>query len=299
MKTHRRPISHSHLMVLLLATSTLPAQPAPAASRPFAPLGLLRLQNSSKPGQAPALAAAKFSVDDLSAGGAAGTARSRKDEVDVLTLDANREWSRPLRGSGREVAFISFQLYASAGTIIDIGGVRLGVTLSPAGGNLQLMYDDSTGGALQWKPLNVHIGAGKYGGKTFVALPTLTVRLDPVTNSWDLYSGSRLVSDHLPIIAARKDQRQFSVRAGGEGSWLTGLVQADENPLYEDANANGIDDTFEKQKRGTLLAAAASAGERQALAQEWKTAQRRTPPPALYVKRPTADRVALGNPPGR
>lgn len=292
MKTQILRISFSHLTVVLLAVSVLQAQPASPAAKTPAPLGLLRLQESTKPGQAPALAAAKFAVDDLSAGTAIGASKNRKDEVDLLSLDANREWSRALRGSGREVAFVSFQLYASAGTIVDIGGVRLGVTLSPVGGNLQLMYDDSTTGALQWKPLNTHVGTGRYGGKTFAALPTLTVRLDPATGTWDLYFGSRLMADHLPIIAARKDQRQFSLHAGGEGAWLTGLVLADENPLYEDANANGIDDAFEKQKRGALLAATANVSDRQSLAQEWKTAQRKTPPPALSVKRPAADGAA-------
>ena len=210
----------------------------------------------------------------------------------MLALDAGKEWSRPLRGSPRDVSFVSFLLYASASTIVDLAGVRLGITASPAGGNLQLMYDDSTTGTLQWKSLNFHVGTGNYVGKTFAALPTLTIRLDPATNTWDLYSGSRLLADNLPMIAAKKDQRQFLLRAGSEGAWLRGLVMADENPLYEDANANGIDDAFEKQKRGTLLAATTSVIERQLLAQEWKAAQRRKAPPALYVSRPAPDRIA-------
>lgn len=281
MKISPLPAFISCLTVLALATTSATAQPAP--------LGLLRLQPATKPGQAPVLTASKFAVDDLSAGAALGASKIRRDDVDLLTLDPNREWSRPLRGSPREVSFVSFLLLGSSGTIIDLGGVRLGLTLSPAGGNLQLMYDDSTSGTLQWKPLNVHIGTGRFGGRTFAALPTLTVRLDPASNTWDLYSGSRLMVDHLPIIAARKDQRQFSLRAGNEGAWLTGLVMADENPLYEDANANGIDDRFELQKRGALLAGTASVADRQSLAQEWKTAQRQSRPPALFVKRPQPD----------
>jgi hypothetical protein len=154
------------------------------------------------------------------------------------------------------------------------------------------MYDDSSNATLQWKTLNMHIGAGRYGGKSLAALPTLTVRLDPGSNTWDLYSGSRLIADNLPIIAARKEQRTFSVRAGGEGAWLAGLVQADDNPLYFDTNTNGIDDDFERQRRGSILPATAGAAERQALAQDWKSAQRQNPPPALFVKRPIPDRIA-------
>jgi hypothetical protein len=271
------------VMVVASLQAQSPAQPAP--------LGLLRLHSAPQPGQAAALAPGRFAVDELAPGAAGGANRFRKDNVDLLSLAPRGEWTRPLRGSGREVAFISFQLYASAGTIIDLGGVRLGITLSPAGGNLQLMYDDPTGAVLQWKPLHVHVGAGTYSGKTFAALPTLTVRLDPGTNTWDLFSGHRLVADHLPVIAARKEQRTFSVRAGSEGAWLAGLVQADDNPLYADANANGIDDEFERQQRGALLPATAGIADRQILAQDWKSAQRQKPPPALYVKRPLPDRI--------
>jgi hypothetical protein len=65
---------------------------------------------------------------------------------------------------------------------------------------------------------------------------------------------------------------------------------ADENPIYEDAN--GIDDAFERHKRGALLSASASVPERKLLAQEWKAGQRKIPPPAFCVKRPLADTVA-------
>lgn len=292
MKPHVLRSFLSRTLLLFVAVGVQLHLPA-ATPRTPAPLGLLRLQETAKPGQAAALAANKFAVDDLSAGAAVGASNSRKNDIDVLTLDGNREWSRSLRGSPRDVSFVSFQLHASASTIVDIGGARLGLTLSPVGGNLQLMYDDSATGTLQWKALNFHVGAGKYGGKNLAALPTLTVRLVPGSSTWDLYSGSRLLADNLPMIAAKKDQRQFSVRAGGEGAWLTGLVMADENPLYEDANANGIDDAFERQKRGKLAAASASVADRKVLAQEWKDAQRKKAPPALFVKRPPPDAVVV------
>ena len=143
---------------------------------------------------------------------------------------------------------------------------------------------------MQWKPLNYHVGAGRYGGKTMAALPTLTVRLEPDTNTWDLYAGSRLLADNLPLIVAKKTDRRFALRAGNEGAWLTGLVFSDENPLYEDANANGIDDRFELQTRGALLAADTPVALRSFFAQQWKESQRRKAPPALHVSRPHPDR---------
>jgi hypothetical protein len=252
----------------------------------------LRLKEDPKPSEAPKLSNTKFTVDDLAANAAPGAAKGKKDDVDVLTLDAGKEWSRNLRGSPRDVTFVSFQLQASANTIIDIAGARLGITASAVDRSLQLMFDDSATGTLQWKSFNLHIGSGRYEGKAMAALTTLTVRLDPANNVWDLYSGSRLLADRLPLIANKKEDRRFVLRAGAEGAWLSGLVLADENPLYEDANANGIDDAFERQNRGVILPANAPLDLQRAIAQEWKTAQRRKAPPALHVKRPQPDRAS-------
>jgi hypothetical protein len=278
----------------LLPVLGLGAQPVTTAPRVAAPLGLLRLQDAAQPGEAAKLLPAKFAVDALPASGFAGAFKSLQDNLDTLVLDAGKEWSRSLRGAGREVTFASFQVYGSQTTIIEIGGARLGLTAGPIPGSLQLMFDHSTAGTLAWKPLNVHVSTGKYGGKSFAALPTLTVALDSAAGFWHLYSGSRLLADHLPLIAAKRDHRQFTVKAGTEGAWVCGVVLADENPLYEDANVNGIDDAFERQKHGVLLPAGAAIATRQQLAQDWKAAQRAKAPPALFVQRPRSDRPVTG-----
>lgn len=209
-------------------------------------------------------------------------------------IGVGKEWSRPLRGSGREVTFASFQVHGSQTTIIEIGGARLGLTAGPIPGSLQLMFDNSGAGTLAWKSLSVHVATGKYVGKSFSALLTLTVALDPAAGFWHLYSGSRLLADHLPLITAKRDNRQFTVKAGTEGAWVCGLVLADENPLYADSNFNGIDDGFERQKLGALLPANAAIAPRQQLAQDWKVAQRAKAPPALFVNRPLPDRLVAG-----
>ena len=276
------------LSIALGASVSLHAQSGNAARTPPA-LGLLRLQTDAKANQGVPVAAAKITVDDLSAAGIVGVAKEQKNNVDYLTLDAGKVWSRPLRGSGREATFASFQVYGSQTTIIEIGGARLGLTAGPIAGSLQLMYDDGATGTLQWKALNVHVGTGKYGGKALAALPVLTVMLDPAAGLWHLYLGSRLLADQLPLVAARRDNRQFTVTAGTEGAWITGLVLSDDNPLYEDANANGIDDAFERQKRGATLPTTATLADRQQLATDWKAAQRAQPPPALAVNRPMPD----------
>jgi len=254
-------------------------------------LGLFRLKSATRPNDAAPLPAGKFAVDDLSATGVAGASKAKKNDVDYLALDSGKEWTRPLRGNPHDVTFVSFQVYASQTTIIDIGGARLGLTAGPGSGGLQLMFDDSTTGTLQWKALNYGVSTAKYDGKLLAPLPTLTVRLDPTNSTWDLYSGSLLLADNLPMISAKKDHRQFSVRAGSAGAWVTGLVMADENPLYEDSNANGIDDMFERKARGVVLPATTPAAVQSALAQEWKAAQRTKGPPALHIKRLLPDSV--------
>jgi hypothetical protein len=294
MKTSPLKISTVALGISLLPMVGFGAQPVTTAPRVAVPLGLLRLQDAAKSGEAAKLVPSKFAFDGLPASGLAGVSNSLQDKLDTLVIEAGKEWSRPLRGSGREVTFASFQVYGSQTTIIEIGGARLGLTAGPIPGSLQLMFDHSTAGTLAWKPLNVHVSNGKYGGKSLAALPTLTVALDSAGGFWHLYSGSRLLTDHLPLIAAKRDHRQFMVKAGTEGAWVCGLVLADENPLYEDANVNGIDDAFERQKLGVLLPAGAAISTRQQLAQDWKAAQRAKAPPALFVNRPMPDR---GGPP--
>ena len=294
MKTSPLKIHALILSLPLLPVVGFGAQPAATPARVAAPLGLSRLQDTIKPGEAGKLVETKFAVDALPANGLAGVSKAKKDNLDTLVLDAGKEWSRSLRGSGREVTFTSFQVYGSQTTIIEVGGARLGLTAGPIPGSLQLMFDNSGTGALAWKSLNVHVSTGRYGGRNFAALPTLTIALDPAAGFWHLYSGSRLLADHLPLIAAIRDNRQFTVKAGTEGAWVCGLVLADENPLYADANFNGIDDGFERQKLGALLPAGAAIATRQQLAQDWKAAQRAKAPPALFVNRPLPDRLVAG-----
>jgi hypothetical protein len=135
----------------------------------------------------------------------------------------------------------------------------------------------------------MHFGAEQFGGRLLAMLPALTVRIDPAAGVWDVFSDSRLLADNLPLIARTNSSRQFLVHAGSAGAWLSGLVMSDENPLYEDENANGIDDRFEQEKRGSILAANASVAERQQLAAQWKQSPQMKRPPAMLVKRPLPD----------
>ena len=273
------------------AAGLMSAQPASPVARSAASRGLPRLADTGKPGAAAPVAAGRFAIDDLSTGGSADSAKGRKAGLDVLTLRAGAEWSRPLRGSGREPQFVSFLLSASQSTVVEIAGARIGVTLSPASGSLQVMFDEEGGGGLQWRSLGLHVPLEKFDGETLVAPPVLTVHLDPSLGVWSLYAGARLVADHLPLISSPGPQQKFTVKAGAGGAWLCQLILSDENPLYEDVNANAIDDEFERQQRGTVLAGSASLADRRLLAQQWRANQRANSPPPLFVRRPVPDRA--------
>lgn len=126
-------------------------------------------------------------------------------------------------------------------------------------------------------------------GASLAALPVLTVRLDPAAGVWDLYVFQRLVAEDIPLVE-NKGARQFTLTSGAQGAMVLNLTLSDESPLFVDANHNGIDDAFEKQKRnGSLLAANAPAAERKALAAEWKAAQTVAKPVPWKIRRPVPD----------
>jgi len=285
------------LMILPWLTELSAAQPSKPTGSSAAPNGLPRLKAVTKAGAAAPLSASKYTVDDLQPEVDAGIDKTKKNDVDVLLLDTGKEWSRPLRGSPNDVTFASFQVYASQTTIIEVGGARLGVTASSSDGYLQLMYDSAANGGLQWRGLGVIMQAEPHGGQMLAPLPMLTVRLDPEHGVWDLYSDARLIAHDLPLIAAKKADKRFTVKAGTDGAWVCGLVLADESPLYEDDNENGIDDRFEQQQRGALLSKNASLPERSIVAGQWKAHQREKGAPILNFKRPLPDRaLAPGSP---
>lgn len=255
------------------------------------PLGLPRLAPSGAVTPAQVLAAGKFAVDDLATAGA-GASKEQKKGIDYVALDPAREWTRPLRGSGKEVQFVSFCVHASLSTIVRVGDAWLALIDGLSAKYAQLMVGKPGRTGIDWQPLNIHLPLAPYGGKPLAALQTLTVRLDPQAGNWDLYVGSRLLAEDLPFYTpvVKTNSKSLSILPGKQGAWLVGLVQSDENPLFEDANANGIDDRFEQQHRGALLAANANAADRTALIKAWRAYTRTNPTPALFVKRILPDR---------
>ena len=103
-----------------------------------------------------------------------------RDGVPGLELPARAEWGRPLRGGGGGVLHVVLLAQVGAGTVLEVGGARLGFIPSPAARALQLMHDDPVAG---WRPLGLHLVTNAHAGRSLAAAPVLTLRLDPTRRS--------------------------------------------------------------------------------------------------------------------
>ena len=298
LRPRRLPLAASllllHVLPLAAQPAATPAAPAPNGSSPAPARGqavgdLPRVKSRGRPGEVAPVAKGKVIVDELAPQGASGGKVAIRQNLVCLTLDSGTTWSRPLRGLATGTSFVSFLAYGAVGTTLDIGGARLaiGPSAKPGYAQITLGAPGTTLGPSSSFPDHVKIET--HNGAPLAALPLLTVRLDPTAGVWDLYIFQRLVAEDIPL-ADSKGARQFTLQPGAQGAWLLNLTLSDENPLFVDANANGIDDTFEKTKRGgTLLAANATAADRKTLATEWKSAQSAANVPAWKIRRPVPD----------
>jgi hypothetical protein len=174
----------------------------------------------------------------------------------------------------------------SEGTTFDIGGAQIAIKAGASPGKARVTVLAASGTPVTNFEYSVKFE--RFAGAPLAVLPVFTVRLDPSAGLWDLFVFDRLLAEDLPL-APVAGARKFTLKAGGAGAWLCGLVLADENPLFVDANANGIDDTFETQKRGALLPATAPAVDRRQLALQWRQAQYAAPPTPWTLRRPSPD----------
>src|SRR5882724_5175046 len=139
------------------------------------------------------------------------------------------------------------------------------------------MIGEPSAAGLQWRDTGILVLKQVFGGQTMASFPVITVRLDPKAGVWDLYSGSRQVADNVALAkpgSTDANAGKFLVRPGNGRAWLCGLVQTEDNPLFEDTNGNGIDDAFEREKKGGLLPASLTPAERAAAAKEWRETAR-------------------------
>ncbi|MGH8016849.1 MAG: hypothetical protein ACREIA_00945 [Opitutaceae bacterium] len=269
-----------------------------AAAKFWSPLGLPRLRAEVLPGDAPPLASGQYQVDMLepSPGATApGLAVRERDGLRVLEVRSDTEWSRPLLEAPQDSLFVSLGLYMARKTIVTLGGTMLCVSDGPISGYATLYRLERGSPGSKWVTTGVQTRWEHFDGKMMAVLPAITVRLDRNSGNWDLYNGPRLVSANLPrSVASGSSDWRITVESGESESWITGLIQTPENPLFADENANTIDDAAEKEALGgRLLAADSSVADRQSVSRQRREHR---PRPALLVERLKPDRLRAPSP---
>lgn len=273
---------------------TVNAAKLSATELPPADLGfeLPRFKSHHAPGDAPSLARSKVTVDDLSASGILGARKkATKQNVTYLSVPPRQAFATTLRGKPKDILFVSFLVYGSDGTTIDVAGAKL--SIAPAAvkaGYGQLSVAQTTAQGITLQPIGEMALFELHDGANVASLPWITLRIDPGAGIWDLYHSNRLVLSDLPLTKSPGvSPKTFSLTAGKEGAMICSLVSSDENPLFVDANNNGIDDDFEKAARRTLLDADLNPAERTKLAGEWKAYQAAAGVKPWAIRRPLPD----------
>ncbi|WP_414660799.1 hypothetical protein [Horticoccus sp. 23ND18S-11] len=254
---------------VIVINAAIAAAPLERAGAAFE---LPRLKARGNPDDPDVMARAKATVDLLEPGTNFHAQRVTSGTLAYLAVVGGKSWSRPLRGGPRDTTFVSFLAYGSTDTVIDVAGARLRIRAGATPGQAQLQVGYRAASGLTWINTGGPIRFEVHGGRNLAALPVLTLRLDRHAGVWDLYVARRLVLTDRPLGPLPKGApNQFTVFAGAEGALVSGLVSADENPLWEDENGNGIDDDFEQRQRGALLPRGAASGvDRTRLAQQWQ-----------------------------
>jgi hypothetical protein len=276
--------------------SDIIASRRPPEARNVRTLGLPRLDKNAAVPVPPG----KFDVDALIVpADALGARKQSQRGIDFMAIDGSGSWSRALRGSPRDVVFVSFCLNASEGSEIEIGGAMIRIEPVKKTEKMEVLAATLNGaGGITWKSVGFRCAIDYYGGQRQSALPTLTVRLDPILGVWNLYAGTLQIADDLPLVdEAKKNARRMNIRAGASGAQLYGAVVSDDNPLFTDENGNGVEDSFEIEKNGALLSARSLESERKEVAKEWRLAQRTRGGTVLSSIRPAADSVASNKAP--
>jgi len=167
------------------------------------------------------------------------------DGVRVLKIAPKLGWERPLL-SNESTLFISFQLYASLGTLVQVGGQSFLFDSGPLS-NSGTIYYKGKGGA-GWVSTGIHIPLEQYSEERLAALPIVTIRHDPAREQWDSFFGTRRILGNMPIASKDRSNWKIDFQGGADGILITGLVQSRENPFFEDREARGVPDAVLSNK---------------------------------------------------
>jgi hypothetical protein len=153
-------------------------------------------------------------------------------------------------GTNPPVVFIDF--YAkpvagadtTAGTLFDVDAARVAFVLNGASGQLVALDGDGLG-AGSWKPLTPAIALST--GNVAAAWQRLTVRLDYIAKTYDLYlNGAMIAADLKFRLSGAAYVSWFSLKgATSANASFDDFYAGPVNPLFADVNNNGIADAWE------------------------------------------------------
>jgi alpha-tubulin suppressor-like RCC1 family protein len=132
----------------------------------------------------------------------------------------------------------------NASSTFTLEGARFALGESAAGGRLQ-GYDGAGDGSGQWRSTafvtDLNVDHQTEGWVRF------TARLDFTQHRWDLYAGGSMVAADLGFILNSSQAFTLLTLRGhaARNSSFDDLFAGAENPLFPDANNNGIDDAWE------------------------------------------------------
>ncbi len=132
----------------------------------------------------------------------------------------------------------------NAATRFDLDGARVVVRRNGTTGELMAFSGDGTGGGT-WQPTAFGLPLGADGAA--VDWVRLTVRLDFVNRRWDLFAGGTLVAVDLNLRdPTRTTFGSVALRGHAAiGTRFDYLFAATTNPLFVDADQDGLEDAWE------------------------------------------------------
>lgn len=249
---HKMLSSQAVAQVALLSCFAFYTSADPGNLDPNAPLGLPRLSSQSSIHGSIKLASEAFEVEPMTGNSEVECRIRYRKGKPYFALAAGENWARPIRKFRAEVSYVTFSIYGSIGTELAVGGLRFRLNESSVDKAFAAVeVQDRNGGSERWKGLNYEIPLQPYGGLPMAALQMVTVKLQSQRGSASVWIRNILVCSDAGYIPEKN--ARVEVAAGPQGAWVCGIVYAEENPLYVDANKNDIPDEFELRHRGSLL----------------------------------------------
>jgi hypothetical protein len=137
-------------------------------------------------------------------------------------------------------------------TIFTAEGAQFGFQQTNGQGFLQIFEGNGNGGGT-WVPTAFSIPL--VSGNLAESWVRLTARLDFTRKSWDMYADGKMIAADIPLISASSTYLStFQAQgAASSASYFDDMYFGATNPLFADANNDGIDDAWEALHGLSLL----------------------------------------------